>query len=225
VDRVLCIRFSKSFAEMEAERFISEVLVTALGIRYLVVGDDFRFGRQRQGDFEMLRRAGEQYGFEVANLHSFKIGGERVSSTRIRKALADGEIADAEKLLGRPYRMCGRVAHGDKIGRTLGFPTANIHLHRKVSPVQGIYAVEVFGLRGEPLQGVASVGTRPTVGGTTTLLEIFIFDFEDEIYGHYLNIDFLHKIRDEKKFDSLEELKAWILNDIEKAKLWFSKNR
>jgi len=225
VDRVLCIRFNRSFAEMEAERFISEVLVAALGIRYLVVGDDFKFGRQRLGDFDLLKQAGEKYGFEVANLHSFKIGGERVSSTRIRKALAEGQVADAEKLLGRPYRMCGRVAHGDKIGRTLGFPTANIHLHRKVSPVQGIYAVEVFGLKGEPLQGVASVGTRPTVGGTTTLLEIFIFDFADEIYGQYLNIDFLHKIRDEERFDSLDELKAWILNDIEKTKAWFSENR
>lgn len=225
VDRVLCIRFNKSFAEMEPERFVSEVLVGALGIRYLVVGDDFRFGRQRQGDFDLLRQAGEQHGFEVANLHSFRISGERVSSTRIRKALADGNVADAEKLLGRPYRMCGRVAHGDKIGRTLGFPTANIHLHRKVSPVQGIYAVEVFGLKGEPLQGVASVGTRPTVGGTTTLLEIFIFDFNNDIYGRYLNIDFLHKIRDEEKFENLDELKAWILDDIEKAKLWFSDNR
>jgi len=225
VDRVLCIRFNRSFAEMEAERFISEVLVAALGIRYLVVGDDFKFGRQRLGDFDLLKQAGEKYGFEVANLHSFKIGGERISSTRIRKALAEGQVADAEKLLGRPYRMCGRVAHGDKIGRTLGFPTANIHLHRKVSPVQGIYAVEVFGLKGEPLQGVASVGTRPTVGGTTTLLEIFIFDFADEIYGQYLNIDFLHKIRDEERFDSLDELKAWILNDIEKTKAWFSENR
>lgn len=225
VDRVLCIRFNQSFAEMEAERFISEVLVAALGIRYLVVGDDFKFGRQRLGDFDLLKQAGEKYGFEVANLHSFKIGGERISSTRIRKALAEGQVADAEKLLGRPYRMCGRVAHGDKIGRTLGFPTANIHLHRKVSPVQGIYAVEVFGLKGEPLQGVASVGTRPTVGGTTTLLEIFIFDFADEIYGQYLNIDFLHKIRDEERFDSLDELKAWILNDIEKTKAWFSENR
>lgn len=225
VDRVLCIRFSKSFAEMEAERFVSEVLVGALGIRYLVVGDDFRFGRHRQGDFEMLKQAGDEHGFEVASLHSFKIGGERVSSTLIRKALAGGQMAEAEKLLGRPYRMCGRVAHGDKIGRTLGFPTANIHLHRKVSPVQGIYAVEVFGLKGEPLQGVASVGTRPTVGGTRTLLEIFIFNFEDDIYGQYLNIDFLHKIRDEEKFDSLDELKAWILDDIEKAELWFSDNR
>lgn len=225
VDRLLCIRFSKSFGQMSAESFIKDVLVDGLGVRYLVVGDDFRFGAGRQGDFVMLQHAGERYGFEVANLHSFRVGGERVSSTRIREALAAGNMDDAELLLGRPYRMCGRVAHGDKIGRTLGIPTANIHLHRKVSPVQGIYVVEVFGLKGEPLQGVASVGNRPTVGGTKPLLEIFIFDFNEDIYGKYLNIDFLHKIRNEKKFTGLEELKQWIEDDIQKAKDWFAGNK
>jgi len=225
VDRLLCIRFSNSFAKMSAEVFIKDVLVDGLGIRYLVVGDDFRFGAGRKGDFEMLRQAGEQYGFEVANLHSFRISGERVSSTLIRQALAVGKMEAAEKLLGRPYRMCGRVAHGDKIGRTLGIPTANIYLHRKVSPVQGIYVVEVFGLKGEPLQGVASVGNRPTVGGTRPLLEVYIFDFSDDIYGKYLNIDFLHKIRDEKKFASLEELKTWIEDDVVKARDWFARNK
>jgi len=225
VDRLLCIRFSDRFAKMSAESFIQDILVKGLGVKYLVVGDDFRFGAGRKGDFEMLKRAGNEYGFEVANLHSFRIGGERVSSTLIRQALAAGKMENAEKLLGRPYRMCGRVAHGDKIGRTLGIPTANIYLHRKVSPVQGIYVVEVFGLKGEPLQGVASVGNRPTVGGTTPLLEVFIFDFNDDIYGKYLNIDFLHKIRDEEKFESLDELKKWIEDDIVKARDWFSRNK
>lgn len=225
VDRLLCIRFNRGFSQMPAEKFIQDVLVDGLGIRYLVVGDDFRFGADRLGDFEMLQRAGERHGFEVASLHSFRLNGERVSSTLIRDALAEGRMGDAETMLGRPYRMCGRVAHGDKIGRTLGIPTANIYLHRKVSPVQGIYVVEVFGLKGEPLKGVASVGNRPTVGGTTPLLEIHIFDFDREIYGRYLNIDFLHKIRDEAKFESLEELKQWILHDINKAKAWFEQNR
>jgi len=225
VDRLLCIRFSNQFAAMAAEDFIKDVLVNGLGVRYLVVGDDFKFGAGRKGDFEMLQRAGKQYGFDVANLHSFRIGGERVSSTLIRSALAAGSMSEAEKLLGRPYRMCGRVAHGDKIGRTLGIPTANIYLHRKVSPVQGIYVVEIFGLKGEPLQGVASVGNRPTVGGTRTLLEVYIFDFNDDIYGKYLNIDFLHKIRDEKKFASLEELKTWIDDDVKKARDWFKQNK
>ena len=225
VDRLLCIRFSSSFAQMSAESFIQDILVKGLGVKYLVVGDDFRFGAGRKGDFEMLQRAGNEYGFEVANLHSFRIGGERVSSTLIRQALAAGNMENAEKLLGRPYRMCGRVAHGDKIGRTLGIPTANIYLHRKVSPVQGIYVVEVFGLKGEPLQGVASVGNRPTVGGTKPLLEVYIFDFNDDIYGKYLNVDFLHKIRDEKKFESLDELKKWIEDDIVKAREWFARNK
>ena len=210
---------------MSAESFIQDILVKGLGVKYLVVGDDFRFGAGRKGDFEMLQRAGNEYGFEVANLHSFRIGGERVSSTLIRQALAAGNMENAEKLLGRPYRMCGRVAHGDKIGRTLGIPTANIYLHRKVSPVQGIYVVEVFGLKGEPLQGVASVGNRPTVGGTKPLLEVYIFDFNDDIYGKYLNVDFLHKIRDEKKFESLDELKKWIEDDIVKARDWFARNK
>jgi len=225
VDRLLCIRFSDRFAKMSAESFIQDILVKGLGVKYLVVGDDFRFGAGRKGDFEMLKRAGNEYGFEVANLHSFRIGGERVSSTLIRQALAAGKMENAEKLLGRPYRMCGRVAHGDKIGRTLGIPTANIYLHRKVSPVQGIYVVEVFGLKGEPLQGVVSVGNRPTVGGTKPLLEVYIFDFDDDIYGKYLNIDFLHKIRDEEKFESLDELKKWIEDDIVKARDWFSRNK
>ena len=225
VDRLLCVRFSNSFAKMSAEAFIKDILVDGLGIRYLVVGDDFRFGAGRKGDFEMLQRAGEQHGFEVTNLHSFRIGGDRVSSTLVRQALAAGKMEDAEKLLGRPYRMCGRVAHGDKIGRTLGIPTANIYLHRKVSPVQGIYVVEVFGLKGEPLQGVASVGNRPTVGGTRPLLEVYIFDFNKDIYGKYLNIDFLHKIRNEKKFANLDELKTWIEDDIVKARDWFARNK
>jgi len=225
VDRLLCIRFNRRFSEMSAEDFIKEVLVDGLGIKYLVVGDDFRFGTGRKGDFAMLQQAGEQYGFEVSSLHSYRVNGERVSSTLIREALAEGRMADAEKMLGRPYRMCGRVAHGDKIGRTLGIPTANIHLHRKVSPVQGIYVVEVFGLKGEPLKGVASVGNRPTVGGTKPLLEIHIFDFDREIYGHYLNVDFLYKIRDEAKFENIDELKQWILDDINKAKTWFEQNR
>ena len=221
VDRVLVCDFNARFAAMDAETFIDKVLIEGLGVRHLVVGDDFQFGKARRGNFAMLQAAGSKHGFDVVNMHTFKIDGERVSSTRIREALAVGDLHTAEKLLGRPYRMCGRVAHGDKIGRTLGIPTANIHLHRNASPVQGIYVVEVFGLDGEPLAGVASVGTRPTVGGTTALLEIHMFDFNRDIYGHYLNIDFLHKLRDEEKFDSLDEMKARIYQDMDEARAWF----
>jgi len=221
VDRVLCLRFDTRFAAMEPEDFIQRILVERLGVRYLVVGDDFRFGNKRRGDFDMLAVAGRQHGFQVVNMHTVTIDGERVSSTRIRAALAKADLALAEKLLGRPYRMCGRVAHGDKLGRTLGFPTANIHLHRKVTPIKGVFAVEVFGLSTEPLAGAANIGTRPTVGGTRTLLEVHLLDFNENIYGAYVQVNFLHKLRDELRFESIEELKQWILKDVEDVRAFF----
>jgi len=219
VDRVLCVKFNDAFASLAPEAFV-DILKDRLAVSYLVVGDDFRFGKDRTGDFALLQQQGRKYGFEVVLLHTFHIDGDRVSSTCIRKALDDGDLSTAEKLLGRPYRMCGRVVHGEKLGRTLGIPTANINVHRDVTPLTGIYVVEVFGLRGEPLAGVASVGTRPTVNGTHCLLEIYIFDFDQEIYGHYLQVDFLHKLRDEERFDSLDEMKAQIYRDIDDAKAW-----
>jgi riboflavin kinase/FMN adenylyltransferase len=221
VDRVLSIQFDEDFASMEAEEFIQRVLVEGLGVRYLVVGDDFRFGHNRRGDFTMLEQAGRRCGFPVVHLHSFLIDGERVSSTRIRQLLAAGDLEGAERLLGRPYRLCGRVAHGDKIGRTLDVPTANIHLHRQLSPIQGIFVVELFGIEGEPWPGVASVGTRPTVGGTKALLEVHLLDFAGDIYGTHVNVNFLHKLRDEKRFDSLDELKRRMQEDISQARDYF----
>jgi len=221
VDRVLCARFDARFAGIEPEDFIGRVLVQGLGVRYLVVGDDFRFGRKRRGDFEMLCRAGGREGFQVVNMHSFTIDGERVSSTRVRAALAAADLAEAEKLLGRPYRMCGRVAHGDKLGREIGVPTANIHLHRRHTPLKGVFAVEMFGLKDEPLPGVASIGTRPTVGGTRPLLEVHLLDFDQDIYGAHVHVNFLHKFRDEKRFDSIEEMKSQIELDIEHARELF----
>ncbi|MGD8576059.1 MAG: bifunctional riboflavin kinase/FAD synthetase, partial [Thiohalophilus sp.] len=174
VDRVLCLPFNAKLAALEPQEFIHRVLIDGLGVKYLVVGDDFRFGRQRAGNIEHLREAGQQYGFQVVNMHTFEIDGERVSSTRVRRALEAGDMHAAERLLGRDYRMSGRVAHGNKLGRELGFPTANIHLHRKQTPLQGIFAVEVYGLDQEPLRAVASLGTRPTVDGTRALLEVYI---------------------------------------------------
>jgi len=221
VDRVLCIRFDEHFAALSAEEFIERVLVDGLAVRYLVVGDDFHFGAGRRGNFSMLADAGRHHGFQVVNMHTFNIDGERVSSTRIRTALAMGDLAGAAKLLGRPYRMCGRVAHGDKIGRTLGVPTANIHLHRKQTPVSGIFVVELFGLAGEPLPGVASVGTRPTVNGTRPLLEVHLLDFDGDLYGAYVSVNFLLKLRDEKRFDTVEEMRRQILVDIEHAREYF----
>jgi len=221
VDRVLCIAFDTHFAAQSAEDFIELVLVGGLDVRYLVVGDDFRFGAGRRGDFAMLQAAGREYDFQVVNMHTFNIDGERVSSTRIRTALATADLAAAEKLLGRPYRMCGRVAHGDKIGRAIGIPTANIHLHRQLTPLKGIFVVELFGLAGEPLPGVASIGTRPTINGTRPLLEVHLLDFDREIYGTYVNVNFLLKLRDEKRFDTVEAMAQQIRLDIGHAREFF----
>ena len=227
VDRVCCLSFNDKLANLSAEDFIQQVLVEKLGVKYLVVGDDFRFGKNRKGTFDMLVEAGKEYGFQVVSMHTFEIDDERVSSTRVRASLQQGDMANAEKLLGRSYRMSGRVAHGEKLGRELGYPTANIHLHRHASPVQGIFVVEVFGLDvygnyPQPLQGVASIGTRPTVNETRTLLEVYLFDFNEDIYGRHIQVSFLKKLRDEEKFDSLDELIQQIQLDVEQAQAYFA---
>ena len=222
IDRMLCLAFNRKLAQMSAEEFIQRVLVDGLGVKYLVVGDDFRFGKERAGDFAMLQAAGREHGFAVVNMHTFLIDGERVSSTRVRGALTCGDLAAAEHLLGRTYRMSGRVAHGAKLGRQLGFPTANIHVHRKATPLQGIFVVEVFGIEGEPLPGVASLGTRPTLDGKTTILEVYLFDFDRDIYGEYLQVSFLHKLRDEVRYTTLDALKAQIARDVDNARHYFN---
>ena len=225
VERVLCLRFNEALASMSPREFIRRILVEGLDVRYLVVGDDFRFGRGRKGDFALLQQAGWEHGFPVVPMLTFNIDDARVSSTRVRAALAAGDLAGAEKLLGRPYRMSGRVAHGDKLGRTLGIPTANVYLHRQATPVKGVYVVEVFGLDQEPLRGVANVGTRPTVNGTRCLLEVHLFDFDREIYGRYMHVNFLHKLRDEKRFDTLDELKQFMYLDVAHARDFFRAHR
>lgn len=222
VDRVLCLPFNAKLSGLSPAEFIRQVLIDGLGVKYLVVGDDFRFGRQRAGTIEDLREAGRQHGFTVVNMHTFEIDGERVSSTRIRQALEAGDMNAAERLLGRDYRMSGRVAHGDKLGRELGFPTANIHLHRRKTPLQGIFAVEVYGLEREPLPAVASLGTRPTVDGNSVILEAYILDFDENIYGRHIQVSFLHKLRDEEKYDSLDRLKQQIDIDVQQARAYFA---
>jgi riboflavin kinase/FMN adenylyltransferase len=221
VDRVLCLPFNRKLAQLSPQDFIKRVLVEGLSVRYLVVGDDFRFGKDRAGDFALLQKAGKQFGFSVVNMHTFEIDDERVSSTRIRYALNRGDLAEAERLLGRRYRMSGRVAHGEKLGRQLGYPTANIDVHRRVTPLQGIFVVEVFGIEGEPLPGVASLGTRPTIDGNNILLEVYLFDFDRDIYGKHLQVSFLHKLRDEVKFSTLDALKVQIAQDVENARTYF----
>ena len=221
VDRIVCLRFDQRLAGMTPEDFIRRILLDGLGVKYLVVGDDFRFGKDRVGTFSMLQQAGDAHGFPVVNMHTFGIEGSRVSSTRIREALAAGDLATAEALLGRQFRLSGRVAHGDKRGRQIGFPTANIHLHRTATPVSGVFAVEMFGLPHEPVPGIANVGTRPTVDGTRTLLEVNLFNFSGNIYGCHVQVEFLHKIREERRFASIEALKVQIEQDVLQARGYF----
>ncbi len=221
IDEICVLRFNEKLARMSAQSFIEQLLIDGLNVRYLVVGDDFKFGKDRQGDFELLQQAGAQYGFQVVNMHTFSIKQKRVSSTRIRQALKTGDLVLAEQLLGRPYKMSGRVAHGQKLGRTLGFPTANIHLHRQKVPLSGVYAIQVFGIEGEPVNGVANVGVRPTVGESKALLEVHLFDFNRDIYGEHVQVNFLHKLRDEQKFNGLDALVKQIELDCERAKAYF----
>lgn len=222
IDWLLCLRFNHALASMEADDFIRIVLVEKLGIHYLIAGDDFRFGRDRQGDFSLLCKAGKRYGFEVARMPTFYLEGKRVSSTRIRSVLADGELAEAEKLLGRPYGMSGRIAQGDKRGRTLGFPTANIDLHRRKMPLSGVFAVEVHGLDAAPLPGVANLGVRPTIGGQRALLEVHLLDFEGDIYGCHIRVNFLQRLRPEQRFESLNALSRQIEKDCTAARCFFA---
>jgi riboflavin kinase/FMN adenylyltransferase len=221
VERVVCLRFNRYLAGLTADEFMRIVLLDGLDVKYLVVGDDFRFGRDRSGNFSLLEQLGKTYGFPVVNMHTFNIGDARVSSTRIRDALREGDLSAAEALLGRSYRMSGKVAHGDKRGRTIGFPTANIFLHRAATPVEGVFAVEMFGIEGEPVPGVANVGTRPTVGGTRSLLEVHLFNFDRDIYGQHVQVSFLKKLREERHYDSFAALQQQILRDADQAREYF----
>ncbi len=219
IDRVLLLEFNRSLAEMAPEAFIEEVLVEGLAIRHLYVGDDFRFGRNRAGDFALLERVGRAAGFGVESLPTVTLGGERISSTRIRRALAAGDLAAAEACLGRPYQLCGRVSAGHRRGRTIGFPTLNVPLHRRRSPLQGVFAVTVQGLGDEDLPGVANVGLRPTVGGDERpLLEVHLFDFDRTVYGAHVGVTFLRFLREERRFDSFEELRRQIERDAAEAR-------
>lgn len=221
VDKVLCVRFDRRFAALSAQRFISDLLVEKLDVKYLAVGDDFRFGAGRQGDFLLLQKAGAEYGFEVVSTETFCDGGKRISSTAVRQALAVDDLALAQSLLGHPFTISGRVVHGDALGRTLGFPTANLPLRRSVSPVKGVYAVEVRGLTPEPLPGVANIGTRPTVKGLRQQLEVYLLDINMDLYGRHIDVVLKQKIRNEQRFASLEALKEQIANDVVTARQFF----
>lgn len=223
IDQLLCVRFDRRFCSMSAADFCEKVLVEGLGIKYLVVGDDFRFGHDRKGDFAFLQDAGARLGFGVEETRTFTLDGERVSSTRIREALQQGDFALAQHLLGRPFSFSGRVAHGDRLGRTLGVPTANLWPNRLKSPLHGVYAIWAQLQDGTRHPAVANVGPRPTVGGTRWRLEAHLLDFHGDLYGQRMHVEFITKIRDEKKFSGLDELKANIRNDIDTARQIFAR--
>ena len=226
IDRMVLARFSRRFASLSAEEFIERILMTGIQARWILIGDDFRFGAQRAGDFTLLKQCGEARGFEVESLPSVLVGGVRVSSTAVREALAQGELALAAQFLGRPYSISGRVVHGDKLGHALGYPTANIQMKHNKPPLSGIFAVELCGIDGGRLPGVASLGVRPTVkqNGVATL-EVHVFDFHERIYGAHVRVDFLHKLRDEEKFPDLPALIAQIARDVADAKDFFAARR
>ncbi|MCB1914147.1 MAG: bifunctional riboflavin kinase/FAD synthetase [Rhodocyclaceae bacterium] len=225
IDHAVVVRFDARIAALSAGEFIERVLVRGLATRHLYIGDDFRFGAGRRGDFAMLCEAGDQHRFRVEAMPTVAVDGERVSSSAVRHALADGDMAHAARLLGRPYSIAGRVVGGDRIGRTLGFPTANVQLRHRRVPLTGIFTVSVEGLGGGALPGVASIGQRPTVtdAGRTTL-EVHLLDYDADCYGAHLRVNFLDKQRDEEKYPDLDLLKAQIARDAERARVWFARH-
>ncbi len=223
IDQVTVLRFNRTLASMPAEAFVTEWLVNRLQTRWLLVGDDFRFGAQRTGNFETLQRVGAAKGFECFALSSVMVAGVRVSSSAVREALAAGQMDLARQLLGRPFSISGRIGTGQQLGRTLGYPTANIRLNRREAPLSGIFAVSVSGLDMSPLTGVASLGTRPTVSDSGEWqLEVHLFDFDRNIYGARIHVHFLYKIRDEIRFDSVETMTRQIAHDATTARNYFA---
>lgn len=223
VDAVCVARFDARLASLAPERFIDEVLVRRLQTRYLLIGDDFRFGARRAGDFGLLQRRAPAAGFELARLDTIEHDHQRVSSSAVRAALQSGDFETAATLLGRPYSISGRVLHGRKLGRTLGFPTLNVRIPFARPAVHGVYIVRAHGLRSTPVAGVASLGTRPAVERDgALLLEVHLFDFSEAVYGRLVEVEFIAKLRDETSFDSIEALRAQIEDDARQARAWFA---
>jgi riboflavin kinase/FMN adenylyltransferase len=218
VDRLVTLRFDDQMRAMSPQSFVERLIVEGLGVRHLVVGNDFRYGAKAQGTIDSLRAAGALHGFSVEQIAPFVIDGVRVSSTTVRERLETGDYDGAARLLGRRYRMVGRVVYGKALGRTLGFPTANLRLMRRKSPVWGVLAVKVYGIGPGPLDAVASLGTRPTVNGVEPLLEVHVFDFDGDLYGRPIEVEFIAKLRDEVKFDSLDLMKVQMNLDAARAR-------
>ncbi len=226
VDRVLCLPFNSRLASLSAEQFVQDVIVDGVAASYVAIGDDFRFGSKRSGDYALLQTLGDLHGFVVSQHDSVMEGGIRVSSTCIRERLAAGQPEKAAVMLGRPYRISGRVQLGRQLGRTLGVPTANLalgrHKSRKPAPRLGVYAITVDGLERPAIAGVANLGLRPTVSGENCLLEAHLFDYAADLYGRRLSVSLQHFLRDEQKFDSLAELRTAMQQDMSQARAWFA---
>lgn len=228
IDTVVVARFDAAFAAQPPEAFVDDVLLRGLGARYVLVGDDFRFGARRAGTYAMLDAAGAALGFDVARMNSYEVRGLRVSSSAVREALAAGDMARAATLLGRPYTISGRAVHGRKLGRDLGFRTLNIAFRHPRPAAQGIFAVRTHGLAGRPLDGVASLGTRPTVEDAgRALLEVHCLEWPLTLeggYGRQLRVELLHKLHDERRYDGLAALQAGIAQDVADARAWLAAN-
>ncbi len=222
LDRVLCLPFNERTANTPARWVVDVLLNKMLAVKYLVIGDDWRFGKGAEGNYAMLKEAGDRYGFGVSQLGTVTLEHERVSSSRIREMLASGDLVEAEKLLGHPYFIMGRVVYGRQLGRQIGSPTVNIRLQRYRSALNGVFSVSVDGLE-KSYDGIANIGIRPTVDGKEPLLEVHIFDFDENVYGRLLTVRFHRKIREEQKFESIDALKTQIQADIGVAREWFAR--
>jgi len=222
IDQVVCLQFNRTLRALTAAEFVERVLVQGLGTKHLIVGDDFRFGCDRSGDFTMLLTMGEAYDFEVQDTETLTIDGQRISSTLVRQTLERADFAQAAELLGRPFSIKGRVAYGQQLGRELGFPTANVQLNRYSAPLRGVYAVLVE-IDGVEYQGAANVGIRPTLGDLVKpILEVHLLDFKGDLYGRRIEVEFVAKIRDEEKFTTLDKLVESIQRDVKKIRAWFA---
>jgi riboflavin kinase/FMN adenylyltransferase len=224
IDSVHVCRFNARFSQMSAAEFI-HALHEKLSARFVLIGDDFRFGSGRAGDFALMEKIGLQHGFAVQAVHSVLHNGMRISSTAVRAALAEGNMRVAQSFLGRPYSISGRVEHGDGLGKKIGFPTANIQLKHNRPPLSGIFVVQAHAEGMGVLQGVASLGVRPTVRqDAKPVLEVHLFEFAQQIYNRHMRLDFLHKLRDEEKYPDVETLTRQIALDVENAKQWFTQH-
>lgn len=226
MDYVVVEHFNATFANQTPQQFIENILVNGLHVKWLMVGEDFCFGAKRAGDIATLKAAGQRYGFTVETLPAVMIAGQRVSSSAVRTALIAGDFAQAHALIGHPYMISGRVIHGQKLGRTIGFPTLNLRIAHKHPAVTGIFIVQVHGLAEQALPAVASLGVRPTVEDAgRVLLEVHILDYDQDCYGKLVQVEFLQKIRDEKKFSDLASMTAAIQEDERKARDYFKQHK